>query len=133
VTTLGSIPPDEDADSAWWWDSLRRGALMLPRCQDCKTHFFPPMPGCPHCGSTELGAEPASGRGTIYSWVVVHRALDPVFADDVPYTILTVDLDEGPRVFGRADEQVVPAAGVPVRFTPYRVGDEVLMGFSPEP
>jgi hypothetical protein len=36
-------------------------------------------------------------------------------------------------VFGRADEQVVPAPGAPVRFTPYRVGDEVLMGFSPEP
>jgi hypothetical protein len=31
----------------------------------------------------------------VYSWVVVHKAFDPVFANDVPYVILTVDLDEG--------------------------------------
>ena len=43
------------------------------------------------------------GHLSVYSWVGVHRALDPAFADDVPYTVAAVDLDEGARVIVRID------------------------------
>jgi uncharacterized OB-fold protein len=42
-----------------------------------------------------------SGRGLLYSWVVVRIALDPEFEPDVPYTVVAVDLEEGGRMLGR--------------------------------
>ena len=39
----------------------------------------------------------ASGRGTLYSYVINHRAA-PGFADDAPYAIAVVQLEEGPRM-----------------------------------
>jgi uncharacterized OB-fold protein len=39
----------------------------------------------------------ASGKGTIYSFTVVHRA-PAQFADSVPYVVALVDLAEGVRM-----------------------------------
>ena len=35
----------------------------------------------------------SSGRGTLYSYTVVHRPQQPVF--EVPYTVAIVELEEG--------------------------------------
>ena len=43
----------------------------------------------------------ASGRGRVYSWTVAHHAYHPGFKAEVPYVLLTVDLDEGVRALGR--------------------------------
>jgi uncharacterized OB-fold protein len=61
------------------------------------------MPSCPFCGSADAPSSDVSGHGTVYSWVTVHVALDPDFEDEVPYTVLTVELaeDRGARVVGR--------------------------------
>lgn len=87
------------------------------------------MPGCPHCGSAALESVAASGRGRIYSWVVIHQALDPAFSEDVPAIIVAVDLDEGARVIGRAEEGITLAAGTPVVAAPYGAGSATLLGF----
>ena len=39
----------------------------------------------------------------MYSFIEVRRAFDPAFADDIPYTIATVDLDRGGRLVARID------------------------------
>ena len=39
----------------------------------------------------------ASGRATLYSYVISHRPA-PGFADDAPYAIAVVELEEGPRM-----------------------------------
>ena len=39
-----------------------------------------------------------SGRGTVYSFAVVHRVYHPGFADSVPYLVAVVELEEGPRL-----------------------------------
>jgi Predicted nucleic-acid-binding protein containing a Zn-ribbon len=36
----------------------------------------------------------------VYSWTVTHRPIDPGFADELPYAILVVETDEGPRLVG---------------------------------
>jgi hypothetical protein len=69
----------------------------------------------------------------VYSWVTVHRALDPVFGDDVPYTVLAVDLDEGPRIFGRLCGNASPEAGQRVLAVIYAVEGQPLVGFGPDP
>jgi uncharacterized OB-fold protein len=43
----------------------------------------------------------STGRGLLYSWVVVNRALGQIMSADTPYTIVAVDTEEGARMFGR--------------------------------
>lgn len=101
--TTDFFSPQPTPDSQPFWDGLRAHELRMPFCTACERHFFPPMPGCPFCSADADRVEQrvVSGEGTIYSWIVAHLAFDPAFADDVPYTIVTVDLDEGPRINGR--------------------------------
>jgi uncharacterized OB-fold protein len=42
--------------------------------------------------------EPVRGTGTVVSWCVSHRSLDPGWQAEAPYATLVVELDEGPRV-----------------------------------
>jgi hypothetical protein len=93
------------------------------------------MPSCPLCGSAEIEEVEASGRGRIYSWITVHIPLDPAFADDVPYTIVAVDLEEGGRLFGRLLEPDPPdlRGGEELLFEPYQSGDVLLPGFHHAP
>ena len=41
------------------------------------------------------------GRGTIFSWVRYHTAFIRELEAIVPYVVLSVTLDDGPRVYGR--------------------------------
>jgi uncharacterized protein len=132
----GLIRPDVDADSAPWWHALGEGRLLLPHCDHCGLDWFPPTPGCPRCGATEVELRQALGRGQIYSWVVVNRALHPAFAEDAPYAIVTVDLAEGARMVGRllaAPDDPGLGPGAPVRAVFYEVAGQALIGFEPEP
>ena len=76
-----------DRDSRAFWSAVRDGRLLLQRCSACRRARFPAMPGCPYCGSPDATEEAASGRGTVYSWITVHRALDADHADEVPYSV----------------------------------------------
>jgi len=119
-----------DADSAAWWEALAAGRLELPVCSSCGRRWFPPAPTCPYCGATHPSLIAASGLGKVYSWVVVHKAFDPVFANDVPYVILTVDLDEGARVVGRLlGPRDALRADARVRAVPYESRSGALLGF----
>jgi hypothetical protein len=69
------------------------------------------MPSCPYCGA-EGGAEfESTGQGEVYSWVRAHIALTPAMESEVPYTIATVQLDDGPRVVGAIDAHDEAAIG----------------------
>jgi hypothetical protein len=41
---------------------------------------------------------PASGRGTVYTFTVVHRSAVEGFRDALPYVVAYIELEEGPRV-----------------------------------
>ena len=49
---------------------------------------------CPFCTSLEWTWHPVSGKGEIYSYQIVTQAVQPAFADWVPYPIVLVELDE---------------------------------------
>lgn len=126
----GHLEPVVDVDSKPWWDGLAEGRLLLPRCLNCGRYWFPPSPTCPACGADHFEWASASGRGSLYSWVVVRRALHPAFADDVPYTVVAVDLDEGPRVLGRLLVGQ-PEAGAQLEAVIFLVEGTPLLGFRP--
>lgn len=97
----GLIAPVIDPDARTFWEGVAAGRLLVPSCRDCGKRFFPPLPCCPACRSAAIDALEASGRGRLYSWVVMRRALDPAYAEAVPYVVAAVELDEGARLFAR--------------------------------
>jgi uncharacterized OB-fold protein len=80
-----------------FWDGCAAGELRIQRCTACGKPYFYPRPVCPACGSPNVEWFTASGRATLYSYVINHRAA-PGFAGDVPYAIAVVQLEEGPRM-----------------------------------
>ena len=90
--------PRPDPDSQEYWAGLREGALRLQHCRDCGHIAVYHQAVCRQCAGTNLELRAACGRGTVYSFSVVHRAPGPAFKRDVPYAVLLVELDEGPRM-----------------------------------
>jgi uncharacterized OB-fold protein len=92
MTTPTRPVPHPDRDSAPWWDALARHEFVLQRCTECRAWRFPPRAICNRCGSFGYEWEPASGHGTVTSWVVNHHAFSADFTP--PYAVVTVRLDE---------------------------------------
>ena len=53
---------------------------------------------CPSCFSRDTTWTRSSGKGSIFTFAIVHRASIPAFRDDSPYVIAIVELEEGPRM-----------------------------------
>ena len=81
-------------------DSDGGGHLLGSRCPSCSACFFPQRRVCARCLYEPLEPTPFSGRGSVYSFTVVHQA-PPEFP--VPYVLAYVDLPDGVRVLGRVD------------------------------
>ncbi len=95
--------PVPDGDTKPFWDAAKEHRLMIQRCQDCQRTIFYPRSVCPHCMSDRIDWIQASGRGTIYSYTVVHRS-PSAFKEDVPYVVALIDLAEGVRMMSNVVE-----------------------------
>jgi uncharacterized protein len=115
-----------------FWDACRRGELLFQRCGQCGAATFPPTGFCRECLNAELRWERGAGRGTLYSWTVVHRPVTPAFT--TPYAPAIVTLDEGYQMVTNI-VNAKPAdlcLGLPVRVTFHDVsGGLVLPYFEP--
>ena len=92
--------PIPDPDTQPFWDAAAAGRLAIQRCRECKRHIFYPRSLCPHCGAANPEWVTAKGTGDIHAFTVVHRA-PPEFADEAPYVVALIDLDEGVRMMSR--------------------------------
>ena len=112
--------PVIDPGTKPFWDAARQHRLSIPRCNSCGQHHFYPRELCPHCHSADLEWTDVSGKGEIYTFTVARKPAGPAFADDVPYVIAMIALDEGPRMLTNiitADvEQVAIGDRVTVRY-----------------
>jgi uncharacterized OB-fold protein len=81
-----------------FWEGTRAHELRMQRCRDCGKHVFYPRAVCPGCLSENLDWVTASGKGKLYSFTVVRRAMHPAFQEDLPYVLGIVELAEGPRL-----------------------------------
>jgi uncharacterized OB-fold protein len=110
------IMPAVTPDNAPYWDGFARGVLMLQTCSECNRARHPVAPICPYCKSAKATWVETSGSGSVFSFVRLHRSYLPEFEDLMPLVILTVELLEGPRMFGRLrGEKLEPRIGDPVR------------------
>ena len=87
--------PVPTPETQHYWDGAKRGELLVQRCEECSKTYFPPRPFCPACGSRKVNVVKVSGKATLYSYVINHRAA-PGFT--APYAIAVVELAEGPRL-----------------------------------
>ncbi|TXL71361.1 Zn-ribbon domain-containing OB-fold protein [Vineibacter terrae] len=92
------IVPKADALTEPYWQGVKDGKLLLQNCRSCGLAWHPPTPICPACQAKNYEWRPASGRGTVYSFTVVHHAAHVAVARKVPYLVALVTLEEGPRV-----------------------------------
>ena len=88
--------PIPHLDTKGFWEGCKRHELMIQRCKECDTSRFSPRPMCPECNSTNAEWIKVSGRGNIYSWIVVrdssHRPVHPGLVKDRPYVVVLVEL-----------------------------------------
>jgi uncharacterized protein len=107
--------PPRTRESAPFFDALIEGRLVLQACGDCGRLRAPIAPVCPYCGGRRFEWRDCSGSGTVHSWVRYRRGYLPEFEPLMPYDVLCVALDEGPRIFGRlAQDGVEPRIGMAV-------------------
>lgn len=121
--------PVPDAATGPYWAAAQEGRLVMPRCADCGKYHFYPHPLCPHCSSAKLEWTTVSGRGTLYSYTVVHRAPSPAFAAEVPYVVAVVELAEGPRLMSNLAGCAPEAAsiGMPLQVAFRKLSESVTL------
>jgi uncharacterized OB-fold protein len=88
--------PKPTPETQEFWDGCKSGELRLQRCTDCKHAYFPPRAFCPACSSRAVETFKASGKASLYSYIINHRPR-PDYGDK-PHSIAVVTLAEGPRM-----------------------------------
>src|SRR5882757_4534719 len=124
---LKPLPAVSDENRPFF-DALKHHQFVVPRCSDCGHYSWTPHPGCRTCLSDNIGWTPVSGRGTIYSFTVVHRG-PGAFDFDVPYVVVLGELIEQPRpclvlgnLVGTPSEELY--IGMPIRLAFEEIPDE---------
>jgi len=87
------IPPQDNPECEFFWQSGVDGKLRFKCCQDCGYFSHPPTPRCPKCLSTKMVPEVVSGKGTVLSFTVNVQQWVP---GQEPYMIVLVTMDEQP-------------------------------------
>lgn len=85
--------PLADHDSQPYWEGAKAHELRAQKCGSCGKLRWPPQGFCPHCWSWDTSWVRLAETGSVISYVVVHQATNPVFAQDVPYAIAQVAID----------------------------------------
>ncbi len=116
-------------EMAPFWEAAKRQQLVVQRCVACGTLRFPAREVCSRCLSRDVAWTPVSGRGEVFSKVVMHLANHPAFAAMAPYAVVVVQLEEGARIMSNvtgcapADVRI----GMPVEVTFEPLDDTVTL------
>jgi len=100
--------PDITPETKLFWEGTKNNELMLNKCVDCGFHRNPLTIAaniCPGCGSRNHAEwVKASGKGKVHTFTTVHRTFHPAFEKELPYIIVIVELEEGPRFLANMRE-----------------------------
>lgn len=108
--------PSSSRDTKFFWDGVNAHELRIQRRPD-GTLRHPPVPAVWADKDAPADYVVASGKGTVYSYVVHHAPKVP--GRSLPFVIALVELDEGVRMLGelRGIEPDQVKIGLPVRAT----------------
>ncbi|WP_454634195.1 Zn-ribbon domain-containing OB-fold protein [Bradyrhizobium cenepequi] len=99
-STARRYPPRLTHFNQPFWSGLQSGEFKTTRCTKCSEATFPPKPICPRCWCTDMDWVDISPDGEVYSYTVIHAA-PAIFAEEAPYVVAIVDLDQGLRLASR--------------------------------
>jgi uncharacterized OB-fold protein len=68
--------------------------MMFMRCPHCGRLRWPAKDFCNRCHQPGGEWVQVSGRGRLHTWTIQHHLLNPAFADDLPYAVVVVALEE---------------------------------------
>ena len=88
--------PQWNQDQEWFWEGLKGHELRIQRFTDDGTLVFPPANANPNTQAMDYDWVVSSGKGTLYSYTVVHYPQVPSF--DYPLIVGLVELEEGVRI-----------------------------------
>src|SRR5665213_2280388 len=94
------LMPEVSSASQGFWDGLEVGELRIQQCLSCNRYRVPSAPLCPYCESREMKWGTAVGDASVFSWIRYHKVYLSTYSD-VPYCVITAELDEGLRIYGR--------------------------------
>ena len=124
--------PGVSDDNRFFWEGVKQGKLLIQRCKSCGDLHHPPGPVCPKCQSFDWDTIESSGKGTVYSFVVMHYPEVPPF--EYPNPVGLIELEEGVRLIsqliGVKPGDVKVGQKVQVEFVTFD-GDLVLPQFRP--
>jgi uncharacterized OB-fold protein/acyl dehydratase len=114
-------------DNSFFFEGAKRHQLLIQRCTACGVLRHPPRPACANCRSFEWDTVTASGRGTVYSYVVNHYPQMPAF--DYPLVVALIELEEGTRLVANVSgiEPEEMAIGMPVQVSFVAFDDELTL------
>ncbi|WP_010677616.1 Zn-ribbon domain-containing OB-fold protein [Bacillus timonensis] len=114
-----------------FWDAVARQEFILQKCKDCGEWVFYPRSHCPHCLSNQLEWTPASGKGKLKTWSIVHRPGHPAWAAVAPYALGVVELEEGPTMLTHllVDPNQEFKIGLPLKVKYIKINEEWLPFF----
>lgn len=134
MKTVSRPPITPRGEEKVFYDRLRDHELVYQQCSDCQAVIFPLRVICTTCSREQLELHVSRGVGTVYSFTTQHRPSHPFFADDVPYTLVLADMDEGFRLFanlaGATESDIAIGATVTVVFDDVEE-DLTLVRFTP--
>jgi uncharacterized OB-fold protein len=97
-TPIAKPLPAMEGFAKEFYDWCKQHELRFQRCRDCGTWRHVPRELCAACGSWQWEWARSNGRGRVFTWTVVARALHPAFQQNVPYAPTVIEMDEGVRV-----------------------------------
>ncbi len=90
--------PGVDEETKPFWDYAKQHELRMQKCTKCGDFYYPPSSMCPHCHNWGAEWVKLSGKGEVYSFIVVRRATNPAFAKEIPYVVAIIKTSEGTRL-----------------------------------
>src|SRR5256885_15985734 len=94
----GKPIPVPTLETAPYWEGCRQHRLRIQRCSACSRYQFFPRIYCSNCFSERIEWVNATGRARVLSFTIVRRPVSPAFANEVPYVVALVTLEEGPQM-----------------------------------
>jgi uncharacterized OB-fold protein len=85
-----------------YYEALKQDRLLGLKCRACGAATVPPVMVCRQCDSPDLEIVELKGSGEICTFTTVFVAAEGR-ESEVPYTIVLVELDEGPWLMGNLD------------------------------
>jgi uncharacterized protein len=107
-----------------YWQAARERRLVFWHCARCGWLVQEPVMVCSKCRGEQFDWRQVSGRGSIFSFTVARQTTTAGFADDVPYVVVLVSIEEQPELVVTAN-----LVGDDIEFGQIDIGLPVVVDF----